>query len=210
MIDEIKKRPKTHEIYPAKLGETTRQILARPVRNGTATHAQIGSTFVAGKTGTTENYGDAWFVGFTEKYTVAVWVGYADKLQPMKTEYNGQPVAGGTFPTEIWRKFMVQAIAIDERRNPPTRRARAPPAPRTVPPADAAGAGGGRRPRGGARAEAGPGRGRARRAATACRAGARAAPAARAAARHRAAGGAPATLAEAAATPRDRRGSSSR
>ena len=119
VIDEIKKKPKTHEIYPAKLGETARQILTGPVRSGTATHARIGDTFVAGKTGTTENYGDAWFVGFTDKYTVAVWVGYADKLQPMKTEYNGQPVAGGTFPTDIWRKFMVQAIAIDERRNPP-------------------------------------------------------------------------------------------
>ena len=75
IVDEIKKKPKTHEIYPAKLGETARQILTGPVRSGTATHARIGDTFVAGKTGTTENYGDAWFVGFTDKYTVAVWVG---------------------------------------------------------------------------------------------------------------------------------------
>ena len=35
-------------------------------------------TFAAGKTGTTENYGDAWFVGWNSKYTVAVWVGYPD------------------------------------------------------------------------------------------------------------------------------------
>ena len=41
---------------------------------------QIGE-FAAGKTGTTENYGDAWFVGFNEELTVAVWVGYPDKLQ---------------------------------------------------------------------------------------------------------------------------------
>ena len=70
-----------------------------------------------GKTGTTENYGDAWFVGYNEHYTVAVWVGYPHGLKPMKTEFNGGPVAGGTFPAEIWRDFMAQAAArsIDQR-----------------------------------------------------------------------------------------------
>ena len=53
---------------------------------------------MAGKTGTTENYGDAWFVGWTKELTVAVWVGYPDELRPMQTEFNGQPVAGGTYP----------------------------------------------------------------------------------------------------------------
>ena len=59
---------------------------------------QIPGTFVAGKTGTTENYGDAWFVGWTQEITVAVWVGYPDELKPMETEFNGEPVAGGTYP----------------------------------------------------------------------------------------------------------------
>ncbi len=53
---------------------------------------------VAGKTGTTENYGDAWFVGYLPQLTVAVWVGYPRELKSMKTEYHGEPVAGGTFP----------------------------------------------------------------------------------------------------------------
>ena len=53
---------------------------------------------IAGKTGTTENYGDAWFVGWTKEYTVAVWVGYPDELKPMETEFQGEPVAGGTYP----------------------------------------------------------------------------------------------------------------
>jgi beta-lactam-binding protein with PASTA domain len=65
---------------------------------------------VAGKTGTTENYGDAWFVGYTPQLAVAVWVGYPDSLKPMLTEYHGQPVAGGTYPALIWKSFMEQAL----------------------------------------------------------------------------------------------------
>ena len=55
-----------------------------------------------GKTGTTENNGDAWFCGATEEVTACVWVGYADTTTPMTTLYNGGPVMGGTFPALIW------------------------------------------------------------------------------------------------------------
>ena len=67
----------------------------------------------AGKTGTTENYGDAWFVGWTREYTVAVWVGYPDEFKPMKTEFQGEPVAGGTYPAGIWRTFMEALLKLD-------------------------------------------------------------------------------------------------
>ena len=63
------------------------------VVSGTGVEANV-SEFAAGKTGTTENYGDAWFVGFTDKLTVAVWVGYPDRLKSMKTEFHGSPVDG--------------------------------------------------------------------------------------------------------------------
>ena len=60
------------------------------VTHGTAhARATCRTTSSSGKTGTTENYGDAWFVGFDTHYTVAVWVGYPDKLIPMKTQYRG-------------------------------------------------------------------------------------------------------------------------
>jgi len=65
---------------------------------------------VAGKTGTTENYGDAWFVGYTPQLAVAVWVGYPDRLVPMTTQFEGDPVAGGTFPALIWKSFMEKAV----------------------------------------------------------------------------------------------------
>ena len=51
-----------------------------------------------GKTGTTENNGDAWFCGGDEHFTACVWVGHADSTTPMATDYNGGPVDGGTYP----------------------------------------------------------------------------------------------------------------
>ena len=72
---------------------------ATVISQGTGRRAALGpGQFAAGKTGTTENSGDAWFVGFNERWTVAVWVGYADKLKPMLSEFAGAPVEGGTTP----------------------------------------------------------------------------------------------------------------
>jgi penicillin-binding protein 1A len=98
-------------IIDGKVAGTVTSMLQAVVKNGTGTRAAVPDTFVAGKTGTTENYGDAWFVGWTGRYTVAIWVGYPDKLRPMKTEYAGQPVAGGTFPAAIFRSFIQNAFA---------------------------------------------------------------------------------------------------
>src|SRR3954447_8678190 len=100
---------------PYGVAQTAKGILAQVVSNGTGKAAQIPE-FAAGKTGTTENYGDAWFVGFNKDLTVAVWVGYPDKLRPMLTEYHGGPVAGGTFPAEIWHDFMTAWIKIRDGR----------------------------------------------------------------------------------------------
>jgi penicillin-binding protein 1A len=85
-------------------------MLEDVVANGTGTRAALGGRVAAGKTGTTEDYGDAWFVGYTPQLAVAVWVGYPDKLQPMLTEFEGDPVAGGTFPALIWKTFMSKAL----------------------------------------------------------------------------------------------------
>jgi penicillin-binding protein 1A len=89
---------------------TIDQLLQGVVRAGTGTAAAIPGWQVAGKTGTTENYGDAWFVGFTPELVAAVWVGYPNKLVPMTTEFHGQPVAGGTYPALIWKAFMEKAL----------------------------------------------------------------------------------------------------
>jgi membrane peptidoglycan carboxypeptidase len=81
------------------------------ISSGTGKRAALADRTAAGKTGTTENYGDAWFVGYTPQLATAVWVGYPNRLKPMLTEFNGQAVAGGTFPAEIWRAFTQSALA---------------------------------------------------------------------------------------------------
>jgi len=45
-------------------------------------------------------------------------VGYPDRIRPMETEFNGEPVAGGTYPAEIWRDFMLAADQLEQERNP--------------------------------------------------------------------------------------------
>jgi penicillin-binding protein 1A len=86
-------------------------ILQKVLTQGTGRRAALPDRPAAGKTGTTENYGDAWFVGYTPELAAAVWVGYPKGLRPMLTEYHGEAVAGGTFPAEIWKTFMQAANA---------------------------------------------------------------------------------------------------
>ena len=94
-------------------------LLQGVVRAGTGKNAQLSDGRpAAGKTGTTENYGDAWFVGYTPQLVTAVWVGYPTTLRPMLTEYHGDAVAGGTFPALIWKSFMERTLAY--LRAPPT------------------------------------------------------------------------------------------
>ena len=73
------------------------KMLEKVISQGTGRRAKIPG-FAAGKTGTTQDYRDAWFVGFTDEYVIAVWVGNDDN-SPMKG------VTGGTLPAEIWRKI---------------------------------------------------------------------------------------------------------
>ena len=84
------------------------EILESNVTSGTGTAARIGCP-AAGKTGTTDNHSDAWFVGYTPRLSTAVWVGYPKAQIFMTSEYHGGPVAGGTYPAEIWGAYMKQA-----------------------------------------------------------------------------------------------------
>lgn len=74
-------------------------MMQQVIDSGTGTRAKMGSRPVAGKTGTTSSYRDAWFVGFSEQYVVGVWMGYDDNT-PLKG------VTGGGLPAEIWQAVM--------------------------------------------------------------------------------------------------------
>ena len=92
-----------HQVFNQENAEEAKSILETVVSSGTGTHAQIGAEGQWGKTGTTEENGDAWFCGgIQEEVTACVWVGYPDSTTPMTTLYNGGPVMGGTFPALIW------------------------------------------------------------------------------------------------------------
>ncbi len=72
------------------------------VRRGTGRRAAIEGRDIGGKTGTTDNFRDAWFAGFADGLTALVWVGN-DDFKPM------QKITGGTLPAEIWRDFVAPA-----------------------------------------------------------------------------------------------------
>ena len=84
------------------------KVLEQVIIRGTGSAANIGRP-AAGKTGTTNDYGDAWFVGYTPDLVTAVWVGYPQGRIPM-TSVHGIRVYGGTFPAQIWRSFMLSAL----------------------------------------------------------------------------------------------------
>jgi penicillin-binding protein 1A len=96
-----------HQVFNLGAAETEKSIMETVVNEGTGTAAQTGAEGEWGKTGTTENNGDAWFCGgIKDEVTACVWVGYADTTTPMTTLFNGGPVMGGTYPALIWQRVI--------------------------------------------------------------------------------------------------------
>ena len=110
------------------------QMLAQVVSAGTARSAQLPDRPVGGKTGTTSDYRDAWFIGFTGGYVAGVWVGNDDFGVKMNR------VTGGSAPARIWRSFMGTALAGTPARGfaLPTPDVYAPPPPPVTDPANPA------------------------------------------------------------------------
>jgi len=98
------------QVIDPGVAQTAKDVLATVVSSGTGHLAQNGDP-TWGKTGTTDDNGDAWFCGATPKITACIWVGYRDTVTPMETEYQGGPVDGGTFPALIFSQI---ASAYDE------------------------------------------------------------------------------------------------
>jgi membrane peptidoglycan carboxypeptidase len=100
------------QVMPVNIARTETQMLFGPVRQGTASRT-LGSfpRPIAGKTGTTDNNIDAWFVGFSPQITTAVWMGDPAGEISMNPFFSGGQVFGGTIPARIWGAFMTQALA---------------------------------------------------------------------------------------------------
>jgi 1A family penicillin-binding protein len=109
--DGVKLEPEQKRVEGAVSAGNTyliSKVLEQVIQRGTGRAAAIGRP-AAGKTGTTNDYGDAWFVGYTPDLVAAVWVGYPKGRIPM-TSVHGIRVFGGTFPAQIWRAFMMRAL----------------------------------------------------------------------------------------------------
>ena len=109
VVDSLGNVLEEHTIHPHRvLSEETAQVmtdlLTNVIRRGTGTRARIPYP-ASGKTGTTSDWRDAWFVGYTPELACAVWVGN-DNYSPMRG------VCGGTVPAPIWRQFMRQAMQV--------------------------------------------------------------------------------------------------
>jgi penicillin-binding protein 1A len=101
VLDEGK--PETTPVLDPKVASEANDILAGVVSSGTGRGASIGRP-QAGKTGTTEDHADAWFVGYTPDLVTAVWVGYPQGRISMGG------MTGGSLPATIWRTFMGKAL----------------------------------------------------------------------------------------------------
>ena len=94
--------PRTPVIGQPALGYMI-QMMRRVIASGTGTRARAPGYDIAGKTGTTSDYRDAWFVGYARGFAAAVWMGRDDNT-PMKR------VTGGGAPADVWRTFMSAAL----------------------------------------------------------------------------------------------------
>jgi penicillin-binding protein 1A len=103
-VEDLSKPQRTRAFDSAAMYEVTK-ILEANIKGGTGTRANIGCP-AAGKTGTTENNANAWFVGYTPRLATAVWVGFPKGNIPMGPIFNGGNVDGGTFPAQIWGRYM--------------------------------------------------------------------------------------------------------
>jgi penicillin-binding protein 1A len=83
--------------------------LRQVVERGSGTGAQVPGKSLIGKTGTTQGYGDAWFVGASRKLTTAVWMGYPEGNFKKMDSVRGRPITGGSLPADIFQRFMTTA-----------------------------------------------------------------------------------------------------
>jgi penicillin-binding protein 1A len=99
--------PQRKRVIPDWVASEVTRILQENMTSGTGTGAYFGATS-AGKTGTTDNFSDAWFCGFTPSLEATIWLGYPQGEIPMLSVH-GIEVSGPTFPADIWRLFMQPA-----------------------------------------------------------------------------------------------------
>jgi penicillin-binding protein 1A len=103
-------QPKGKQVVDPKVAGVVTKVLEANVQAGTGTAAALPGRPVAGKTGTTDSFADAWFAGWVPQLTTVTWVGYPTGERPMRDVHGIPGVTGGTLPAEIWHTYMEAAL----------------------------------------------------------------------------------------------------
>ena len=112
---EAPTEPEGKQVLEPEIAHQATEIMIGNVTEGIAEDASLGDRPVAGKTGTSETFFDAWFIGYTPQLLTGIWMGYAEGGQNLEydleyaRELNG--LSGGITPTQIWKSYMEQVLA---------------------------------------------------------------------------------------------------
>ncbi|HEY5815455.1 MAG TPA: transglycosylase domain-containing protein [Solirubrobacterales bacterium] len=116
---EQPQRPAPRRVLSAPIAYEVWRLLHDNITEGTGTAAYTGCPGQGGKTGTTDNFTDAWFAGIQPNLATVVWVGYPESNAIEMTSVHGTTVYGGTFPAEIWHSLYTGAEVPCEEYEPP-------------------------------------------------------------------------------------------
>jgi membrane peptidoglycan carboxypeptidase len=109
VIEQHDYKSKGVQVIHENQADTINMVLRRAVESGTGTAARLFDRQVAGKTGTTTEYTDARFVGYTPSLVASVWLGYDNPRHKLYNVNGIRAVSGGSLPAQIWHDFMVEA-----------------------------------------------------------------------------------------------------
>ena len=106
---EDNRRPDAKRVLRESIAYNVTDILRGVITSGTGTRADIGRP-AAGKTGTAQEWRDAWFIGYTPQLSTSVWIGNKQRPTPLFNVKGVPRVFGGSIPAETWRAFMTEAL----------------------------------------------------------------------------------------------------
>ena len=106
---EDNRTPDGKRVLTEPVADNVTAVLQGVIQKGTGMRANIGRP-AAGKTGTSENWENAWFVGYTPTLATAVWMGYPQANRTMANIHGVPHVVGGSLPSMMWHDFMTEAV----------------------------------------------------------------------------------------------------
>ncbi|MGH9152422.1 MAG: transglycosylase domain-containing protein [Acidimicrobiales bacterium] len=107
---EDNRRPKPRRVVAQIIADNVTDVLKGVITEGTGTRADIGRP-AAGKTGTAQEWRDAWFTGYTPTLSTSVWIGNKQRPTSLLNVKGVARVTGGSIPAETWKLFMSEALA---------------------------------------------------------------------------------------------------